>query len=98
MLPERYPELLTAYVDGEISARQRGQVTRLLRRSREARALLRRLEQDSRELKALPAPVLEIDLSDSVLERIARGQPAPARPRRPAPRGLPAWTGFAAAA
>jgi hypothetical protein len=98
MLPERFRELLTAYVDGEISARQRRQVLRLLRRSREARALLRRLEQDSRELKALPAPVLQTDLSDSVLEAIARGQPAPTRPRPPAPRAFPAWTGFAAAA
>src|SRR2546430_2493824 len=51
MLPERGRELLTAYVDGELSARQRRHVLRLLRHSAEARRLLQRLQGD-----AAPAP------------------------------------------
>ena len=43
MLPEQDRELLTSYVDGELSTRQRKTVLRLLRRSAEARELLRQL-------------------------------------------------------
>ncbi len=99
MLPDRYRQLLTAFVDGELSGRQRRHVERLLHNSAEARELLRRLQDDAHSLRSLPRACLETDLSIPVLRAIAdRGltirQPRPA----PAAARLPAWTGFAAAA
>ncbi len=88
MLPERYRELLTAYVDGELSARQRRMLQKLLRRSPEARKLLKQMQADSHELRALPPARLEQDLSDSVLTLIAQRQIQPPRPR-PAPPPMP---------
>ena len=89
MLPERYRELLTAYVDGVLSARQRRHALRLLRRSAEARRLLQRLQSDSDALIHLPKPHLDRDLSEPVLKKIAAARPLPIhrlrRSRRPAP-------------
>ena len=101
MLHERYRELLTAYVDGELSTRQRRYALRLLRRSVEAHKLLQRLQTDSRELRDLPRPRLDRDLSGAVLRKIAAaGRPAPVRRiRRIAPVHVyPTWMGAAAAA
>ena len=81
MLPERYRQLLTAYVDGELSARQRRLLQKVLRRSPEARKLLKQMQSDSHELRALPPARLEQDLSDSVLTLIAQRQIQPPRPR-----------------
>src|SRR5437660_11161236 len=98
MLPDRYRQLLTAYVDGELSARQRRQVGRLLRQSGEARKLLRALQGDSAELRALPEPPpLPRDLSGPVLRTITARRLRPARTARPGPR-VPAWAGYLAAA
>ena len=47
MLSESARQLVTAYVDGELNARQRRQAVRLLSRSEEARRLLNRLEEDA---------------------------------------------------
>src|SRR5271166_3031255 len=98
MLPERYRELLTAYVDGELSARQRRHALRLLRRSAEARRLLQRLQKDSDALIHLPKPHLDRDLAEPVLHKIAAARALPIRPPRrfPAPRVYPAWIGAAA--
>jgi anti-sigma factor RsiW len=49
-------ELLTAHVDGELTARQRRHVDRLLRRSAEARALLARLQEDAQQVRGLFIP------------------------------------------
>src|SRR5215831_7986877 len=54
MLSDQFRQLLTAYVDGELSSRQRKAVQRLLRRSPEARSLLLKLQEDARRLRALP--------------------------------------------
>ncbi|HVS37208.1 MAG TPA: hypothetical protein VMS17_16720 [Gemmataceae bacterium] len=99
MLPEWCRELLTAYVDGEMSASQRRRALRLLRRSSQARRLLQRLQSDSDALIHLPRVRPERDLSQPVLQKIG-AQPTPLRrPRRiPAPRVYPAWIGAAAAA
>src|SRR5689334_16286486 len=96
MLSERDRQLLTAFVDGELSPRQRRQVCRLLGRSDAARRLLRELQGDSDELKALPPPPpLGRDLSAPVLRAAARPRPQP----RPAVRlRFRAWAGYAAAA
>ena len=89
MLTEHYRELLTAYVDGEISGRQRRALHKLLRRSPEARKLLKEMQADSDEIRALPPARLEQDLSDSVLTLIAQRQIQIPRPR-PTPLPLPA--------
>ncbi len=70
MLSEQYQQLLTAYVDGELSSRQTKLCSKLLRRSPEARKLLRQLQADSRELRALKTPALGIDLSKPILQSI----------------------------
>ncbi|HZY87647.1 MAG TPA: hypothetical protein VFE78_22600 [Gemmataceae bacterium] len=99
MLPDRYRQLLTAYVDGELSARQRRHAERLLRHSGEARQLLRQLEEDSRALRALPPMRPAADLSDAVLRGIAQRRLSPARRRAARPVApYPEWAGLAAAA
>jgi hypothetical protein len=100
MLEEKYRQLLTGYVDGALSARQRRAVQKLLRKSPEARELLRHLQADSDALILLPAPPTVPDLSDSVIQTIVqRGlQPGrkPAAPRPP--QGVPVWKAALAAA
>jgi hypothetical protein len=102
MLAPHDQELLTAYVDGELTARQRRHVARLLRRSGEARVLLRQLQEDARQLRLLPSATLQVDLSGPILETISRRRLQPMRrPPRVAAASVaafPAWTGFAAAA
>src|SRR5262245_709168 len=100
MLPERYRELLTAFVDGELSTRQRKGVLRLLHKSAEARQLLRELQADADLVRGLPRRKLGGDFPLQVMQAIAErglhpgGQVAAAS--RPA--GWPAWAGWAAAA
>lgn len=81
MLLDRYCQLLTAYVDGELSRRQRRHVERLLHRSAEARQLLQHLEADARSLRQLPSPPLPADLTAPVLHLIASRKLAPRQPR-----------------
>lgn len=100
MLPLRSRELLTAYVDGELSTKQRRQVERLLRESAEARQLLAQLEDDARRLRGLvPAP-LDRDLAAPVITAIRERRLRPTRRQRlyaPTPPSM-AWAGMAAAA
>jgi hypothetical protein len=99
MLPDRYRELLTAYVDGELTARQRRHAERLLRQSGEARELLRRLQEDARALRELPPVRPPADLSEAVLRGIAERRLTPARRRAARPvAAYPEWAGLAAAA
>jgi hypothetical protein len=83
MLLEYHRQLLTAYVDGELSNRQRRHVARLLRRSSEARQLLQQLREDARTLRHLPRPALPADLTVPVLRTIAERRLTPG-PRRAA--------------
>ncbi len=98
MLSDPLRQLLTAYVDGELSNRQRKAVQRLLRRSPEARVLLRRLQEDARRLRALPRLHLDEEFTARVLRAVRQRQAEPRR--RPAARetAFPLWAGFAAAA
>src|SRR5579872_84320 len=102
MLSEHCRELLTAYVDGEINARERRSLQKLLRRSPEARKLLAEMQADSDEIRALPLARLDQDLSDSVLTLIAQRQIQPARAVAVAeplpPVAGPVWPYLAAAA
>src|SRR3954471_19702674 len=100
MLSLQELELLTAHVDGELTARQQRQVQHLLAQSGEARDLLARLETDSQRLRALPRLRVPEDLCGSVLAVIGREGKKPVSLRRPAQRPvvLRPWVGFAAAA
>jgi hypothetical protein len=79
MLRDNYRQLLTAYVDGELTNRQRRHVARLLHRSAEARQLLRQLQEDAQALRHLPYPQLPADLTAPVLRTIAERRLAPGR-------------------
>jgi hypothetical protein len=81
MLLDRYRELLTAYVDDELSDRQRRQIARLLRRSAEARLFLQQLQADAQALRHLPRPSLATDLTGPVLRTISESQLAPGQRR-----------------
>jgi anti-sigma factor RsiW len=95
MLSEEVTWLLTAYVDGELSARQKKAVMRLLERSSEARELLRQLQESAEKLKRLPRRTLDAGFADEVLRVIAE------RSVRPGPASLPKlplrWVPYAAA-
>ncbi len=88
MLLDRYRELLTAYVDGELTARQRRHVARLLRRSPEARQLLQQLQRRcSLHFAICLSPHLPVDLTGEVLRTIVE--------RRLTPGAAPGPPGFA---
>src|SRR5579871_2380847 len=77
MLPDRQRQLLTAFVDGELSSRQQRHVARLLSRSDEARQLLQKLRADAQALQRYPTPHFSGDLADEILRKIAEGGLAP---------------------
>jgi hypothetical protein len=93
MLLDRYRQLLTAYVDGELTDRQRRHVARLLRRSSEARRLLQQLQEDAQALRNLPRPHLRVDLTDPVLRTIADRRLTPGQSRLTKARFSAAWVG-----
>src|SRR5438132_5396890 len=98
---QHYRELLSAYVDGELTPQERKTVLRLLRRSGEARVLLRQMKEDSQKLQGLPRRTGP-DFTRRILDALARLpktqpklEPAPAPEPAPAvlrfPFRLPAW-------
>lgn len=99
MISNRLSQLLTAYIDGELSARQHRAVERLLRKSEEARGLLQKLQDDAAMLRSLPRQQLEEDLSHQVLRTIADRRLHLAR-RAALSHGpaFPNWAGAVAAA
>jgi hypothetical protein len=82
-LPEN--ELLSAYLDGELSAAERAEVERLLAASPAARQLLDELRAVSATLQALPRRKLGEDLTPEVLRIAERRMLTEAEPERPAP-------------
>jgi hypothetical protein len=102
MLTDHCRQLLAAYVDGELNARQQDTVLRLLHGSPEARELLRRMQQDAAAVRLLPRRRLERDLSAPVVQLIVERRLQPgSRRRRSVERrqpNFPAWAGFSAAA
>src|SRR5262245_29660001 len=100
MLADYDRKLLTAYVDGELTSRQRKLVARLLQRSPEARDLLRKLQADADALRRLPRPRLGPDFPRRVFQAIAGLSARPARQRlaREARPGVLTWSGWVAAA
>ncbi len=84
MLPERLSQLLTAYIDGELNARQRQAVERLLVQSAEARGLLEQLREDATAIRQLPRRKLDEDFPQRVLSGISElrtqlNKPSPVR-------------------
>lgn len=100
MLSEYQKELLTAFVDGEMTRRQRKAVLALLHQSSEARSFLRDLQENAHLFKVLWHHKLEESFPDMVLEEIAARRLKPQAPA-PLPRQRswrPMWAGVAAAA
>jgi len=86
-------QLLTAFVDGELSQRQRKAAMHLLEKSSEARALLKELQENVHKLKKLSFHKIEPSLVDDVLQAIA-GQQASPKPIVP---GRRPWLPYLAA-
>jgi hypothetical protein len=99
MLPDHLIQLLTAYVDGELSNRQRKAVLRLLHRSDEARRLYQQLRDDAARLRGLPRAGLGRHFAQRVLRNISSDRVYLDRRstlvERPA---IPSWVGLAVAA
>jgi hypothetical protein len=99
MLSDRDCQLLTAFLDGELGARQHKAALRLLRRSSEARQLLRQLQEDSHALHGMPRHALPADFAARVM-RVAAERGLHPGGTRPVvrPRSIPTWAGLTAAA
>jgi anti-sigma factor RsiW len=99
MLSERHLQLLTAFVDCELTRRQRKAVLRLLHESSEARSVLQDLQEATHCLRELPHRKLGEGFAGQVLQAITdRGLlPAP-DPEPVIRRAWPRWTAYVAAA
>jgi anti-sigma factor RsiW len=87
-------ELLSAYLDGELSSEEREEVERTLARSAEYRELLEELRSLVKQLEQLPSSSLDEAFSDRVIERtkhIARPQGDEASPAELQPELLSAF-------
>ncbi|MBI3466699.1 MAG: zf-HC2 domain-containing protein, partial [Planctomycetes bacterium] len=80
---ERQKDLLTAYLDRELSPDERAAVERSLESSAEAQGRLHELELTSRFLRRLPAQRIEADFADRVLDRLRRESLLRAEPQMP---------------
>ena len=100
MLPERYLELLTAFVDGELSSRQQKLVMRLLDKSREAQQILKDLQDNARQVQQLPQRKLDAAFVGQVVQAIntQRSAAKPSRQSAARRRAWPVWTRYAVAA
>jgi len=80
MLPERDLQLLTAYVDGELTSRQREEVVRLAQQSPEARQVLNDLQDHARLVRQLPSRKLEPTFAAELVQKLRPSEtPAPRR-------------------
>ncbi|HLW65500.1 MAG TPA: hypothetical protein VKS79_09295 [Gemmataceae bacterium] len=98
MLSERVQELLSAAVDGELTARQREAVDQLLGESAEARALYCEMKRDAERLQHMRRIRLSQDFPAVILKRVAEKKPAPNRGLSPIARWMPVWANTVAAA
>jgi hypothetical protein len=76
-------------VDGELSARQRKQVARLLAKSVQARQLLQRLQADRDSLRSLRPQRLPDHFADQIVRRLPARRTLPVSGRRPTYRWWP---------
>jgi hypothetical protein len=98
MLSDSDRELLTAFLDGQLGARERTAALRLLQRSSEARQMLLQFQEDSHALRELPRQSLPTDFSTRVLRVAAERGLRPGTARPPVRPRLPAWARLAVAA
>jgi anti-sigma factor RsiW len=98
MLPDRHLQLLTAYVDGELTTRERNTAVRLLRQSSEARTALDALAGDARRIRDLTRLRLGPGFPRKVMQTIARLGVRPTVPLRPPAPTLSPWVGLGVAA
>lgn len=96
MLAERELRLLTAYVDGELSSRQREMVVRLLDQSPEARGIVKDLQEHARLVQQLPKRSLDAAFTGQMVEAIQLQRTGPSPPILR--RRVPQWARFAVAA
>lgn len=102
MLTRQQQELISSYLDGELSLRERQMVRQLLKSSVEAREFYEQLKQDSGRLRSLPrhsAPEHLVEQTVKTIVRLERpirrmGRPVRARNSR----AFPNWLGVAIAA
>jgi hypothetical protein len=99
VLPENLSQLLSAFIDGEVPARQRREVEILLQRSPEARTLFHQLQGDSQKIRSLPRRALDAEFPGKIMQKISDGRlPTGRRSYRPYQPPFPAWIGLAVAA
>jgi hypothetical protein len=83
MLSDASQQLLTAFVDGELSPRQREVALQLLHESSEARELLMQLQENANRIKRLPRQTLDahfaVDVLEIIEERSIHPEPLPIR-------------------
>jgi len=96
MLAQDQIELLTAYVDGELSPRQREVALRLVNESSEARRILIELQENAHRIKQLPRHTLDAHFTAEVVEAVATRPMEPVRAARPITFPL-RWVPYAAA-
>ena len=77
MLTQDEKELLTAFVDGELTQRQRKDAASLLHRSHEAREFLRQMQEIAHKVKSLPRRKVEPSLKNDVVDAIKRSAHKP---------------------
>lgn len=72
MLPDRLSRLITGLVDGQLSAAEQKQALGLVRRSADARELLKRLQQDAQLVAALPRAQLPAEFNEHLLASLPK--------------------------
>jgi hypothetical protein len=98
MLSDQVTQLLTAFVDGELSQRQRKAVMRVLHKSSEARAMLRQLQENVHRIKRLPRHKVKPSLVDAVMQAIAEEKAQPKQPAAPSKVRRRRWLPYVSAA
>jgi hypothetical protein len=97
MLSEQERQLLSGYLDRELTRSEHRQATELLKLSPEAKALFQKLRQDSSRLQRLPQHSPDPDFIQGLLQAIGE-QPSPIiKELDEYPATIPLWKGYAAA-
>jgi hypothetical protein len=97
MLSEKDLELLTAFVDGEMTRRQRKAALRLLHRSSEARSVLQDFQENAHKLQELPSRKLGPEFVQQVLLALPEPVTLPSH-QTVCARRWPRWGNYAAIA
>ncbi|MBX9682084.1 MAG: hypothetical protein K2X38_25280 [Gemmataceae bacterium] len=92
MLADRHLELLTAFVDGVLTGRDREKAHRLLHESAEARDFVRKLQENASRIKALPRRKLSPEFTAKVVAALPKTTRAvPAKTVQPMVKPSFAW-------